>query len=202
MLPSRNATPAEVAPLLQMLCSAGPVSAKLAAFVTAKATPLSLKKGKLLLKEGELCTHIFFIRSGVLRGFIRNGTTDTTTWITTENEMAASISSFVHQVEAPDYIQALEDCELLAISHADMETAYEQYPPFNLIARKFYEKYYVDAENRALLVRLKSADAKYTNLLRKQPELANRIPLKYIASYLGITLETLSRVRKRLSQPA
>ncbi|GAA4332323.1 Crp/Fnr family transcriptional regulator [Flaviaesturariibacter amylovorans] len=184
-----------------MLGAVAPVNKALASFVLKSSFPVSLAKGKLLLKAGDTCTHIYFIRKGVLRGYIRDGQTDTTTWITTEHQMAASISSFVRQEPAPDYIQALEDCELLAIAYTDMEAAYVRFPTFNLIARKIYETYYVDAENRALLVRLKSADAKYANLLRTQPELANRVSLKYIASYLDITLETLSRVRRRLAQP-
>ncbi|RYY90690.1 MAG: Crp/Fnr family transcriptional regulator [Chitinophagaceae bacterium] len=198
----RKANDAEMAPLLAMLRAAGPVDTKLSAFVSANAYPVTVRKGKLLLQEGAVCTHIYFILKGVLRGYIKDGRTLTTTWITTEWQMAASISSFIYQQAAPDFVQALEDCELLAISYDTMQAAYDKFPSFNLIARKIYEQYYVDAENRALLVRLKSADAKYLNLLRKQPELANRVPLKYIASYLGITVETLSRVRQRLAQPA
>lgn len=164
--------------------------------------PSELARGKNLLKPGEVCTHIVFISSGALRGYLKEGDTDITTWITTENQMAAAISSFVFQAPAIEYVQAIEDCKLLALSHTDLEKIYVKYPSFNVIARKIYEQYYADAENRALITRLKNADMKYQHFIEKQNHLANRIPIKYIASYLGIASETLSRLRGKKAAAA
>jgi len=82
---------------------------------------------------------------------------------------------------------------------ADLENLYLQFPEFNIVTRKLLERYYQDAEGRAFIARLTNAENKYTQFLAKYGHLSNRIPLKYIASFLGMTLETLSRVRKRLS---
>ncbi|WP_315815090.1 Crp/Fnr family transcriptional regulator [Paraflavitalea speifideaquila] len=188
---------ANVDPLLEVLDSIKPLSKRLRKYIAQQMLPCSIQKGKLLLRPGEICSHIFFVRSGVLRGFVKNGATDSTTWITMENQFVAAISSFVFQAKTIEYVQAIEDCELLALSHADLEYIYEKFPSFNEVARKIYEQYYADAENRALLTRLKNAALKYNHFLHTHANLSNRIPQKYIASYLGIASETLSRLRSK-----
>jgi CRP-like cAMP-binding protein len=159
----------------------------------------SFLKGKLLLKAGEICEHIYFIKKGAVRGFIKEGTRDITTWITAENEVVSSISALDMRTPALENMQAIENCELLALTYSDFQNLYVQFPEFNIVARKVLQKYYQDAEGRAFIVRLTNAENKYRLFITRYGHLANRIPLKYIASFLGITLETLSRVRKRLS---
>ena len=100
---------------------------------------------------------------------------------------------------ALENMQAIENCELLALTYADYLNLYVKFPEFNIVARKILQKYYQDAEGRAYIARLTKAENKYRAFITSYGHLANRIPLKYIASFLGITLETLSRVRKRIS---
>jgi CRP-like cAMP-binding protein len=159
----------------------------------------SFRKGKLLLKAGEICEHIYFIKKGAVRGFIKDGTRDITTWITAENEVVSSISSLDIREPAQENMQAIENCEMLALTYADFQDLYIKFPEFNIVARKLLQKYYQDAERRAFIARVTKAEKKYELFLTRYGHLANRIPLKYIASFLGITLETLSRVRKKLS---
>jgi len=159
----------------------------------------SFRKGKLLLKAGEICEHIYFIKKGAVRGFIKEGTKDITTWITAENEVVSSISALDKREPAMENMQAIENCELIALTYTDFQNLYIRFPKFNIVARKVLQKYYQDAEGRAFIARLTNAENKYRLFLTMYGHLANRIPLKYIASFLGITLETLSRVRKKLS---
>ena len=159
----------------------------------------SFRKGKLLLKAGQVCEHIYFIRKGAVRGFIKEGTKDITTWITAENEVVSSISALDMREPAMENMQAIENCELLALTYADFQNLYITFPEFNIVARKVLQKYYQDAEGRAFIARLTNAENKYRLFITRYGHLVNRIPLKYIASFLGITLETLSRVRKKLS---
>jgi CRP-like cAMP-binding protein len=151
------------------------------------------------LKAGEICDHIYFIKKGAVRGFIRDGAKDITTWITAENEIVSSISSLDMKEPAQENMQAIENCELLALTYSDFQDLYIKFPEFNILARKLLQKYYQDAERRAFIARVTKAEKKYRLFLIRYGHLANRIPLKYIASFLGITLETLSRVRKKLS---
>ena len=161
--------------------------------------PTSFLKGDLLLKAGQICEHIYFIKKGSVRGFIKEGDRDITTWITAENELVTSIYGLSTRRPALENMQAIEDCEMLTLTYTDVENLYLQYPEFNVVTRKLLERYYQDAEGRAFIARLTNAENKYTQFLVRYGHLSNRIPLKYIASFLGMTIETLSRVRKRLS---
>ena len=137
------------------------------------------------------------MKKGTLRGYIEDGEKEITTWISIENEMVTSINSFIFQVPTYENIQALEDCELFGTSFTDLENLYLLYPYYNLVGRKVAEIYYTMAENRAALVRYRSAEKKFEFFLQYYGHLSGRVSLKYIASFLGITLETLSRVRTK-----
>jgi len=182
---------------LQVLGYVHPLSPEAETFLRERVTAVSARKRKLLLKEGTVCDHIYFVVKGAIRGFRREGQKDITTWIVVENELVTSIFSLDNPSPSIENIQALENSELLALTYTELNQLYEQFPEFNLIARKLLQHYYADAEKRAFIARLTKAENKYRYFLMLHQSLANRIPLKYIASYLGMTLETLSRVRKK-----
>lgn len=177
-----------------------PVSPNAVDYVKQKAGIVQIGKGSLLVSSGDLCDHLFFVCRGVLRGYVKQDNKDITTWITAEMEMVTSISSFFKQVPSIENIEALEDCVLVSVHRNDMNHLYEKFPEVNTLVRIILERYYQDAEERAYISRLTDATAKYNRFISTQSSLLNRIPLKYIASYLGMTLETLSRIRSRLSQ--
>ena len=195
---SKNISP-DVSSVIATLDYFYPLSEGIKNFLRKHTYSCSFRKGKLLLKAGEICEHIYFIKRGAVRGFIKEGTKDITTWITAENEVVSSISALDVREPAQENIQAIENCELLALTWADFQNLYIRFPEFNIVARKVLQKYYQDAEGRAFIARLTNAEKKYRLFITRYGYLANRIPLKYIASFLGITLETLSRVRRKLS---
>lgn len=190
-----------ISQLITVLNHFNPVSAEIETFLEEHLIPMSLSRGEMLLQAGAICEHFYFIKRGVVRGFVVVDQKDITTWITAENELVTSITSLDLEVPALENIQAIEDCELLALKNADMQKLYQQFPEFNITGRKLLQQYYRDAEGRAYIVRLSSAEDKYNHFVDRYNHLSNRIPLKYIASYIGITVETLSRVRKKLSSP-
>lgn len=189
----------DISPLLNALQPLQTFSPAMEIFLKEHITTSTVRKRKLLLKEGTTCENIYFVIKGALRGFVREGHRDITTWITVENQLVSSILSLSHRSPTVENIQALENCELLVMSLDDLETFYQEYPESNALARKLLQLYYAEAERRAFVARLTKAENKYRHFLLHQQHLSNRIPLKYIASYLGMTLETLSRVRKKLS---
>ena len=202
-LSRRNQTnknnPADLSTVIDTLDHFYPLSEGIRDYFKNHSFSSSFRKGKLLLKAGEICDHIYFIKKGAVRGFIKVGAKDITTWITAENELVSSITSLDTRQPAQENMQAIENCELLALTYADVQDLYIKFPEFNIVARKLLQKYYQDAEGRAFIARLTNAEKKYRLFITKYGHLVNRIPLKYIASFLGITLETLSRVRKKLS---
>lgn len=177
-----------------------PISSEAKAFVDQKTFFCTLSKGKMLYREGQICLCVFIINKGALRGFIRDGKKEITTWISIENEMVTAIGSFFLQTPSFENIQAIEDCELTGFCYDDLQYAYEHFPETNIAGRKLLEIYYRDAEERAYISKLSSAKSRYADFLTTKPHLLNRIPLKYIASFLGMTIETLSRLRNTMSK--
>jgi CRP-like cAMP-binding protein len=193
--PLKHSTPEEASPMIALANSLFPLSEGANQFLLKNTYARSIKKGKLLLKAGEVCTNMYFVRKGVLRGFVKDGERDITTWISADGELVSAISSFILQMPTNENIHAIEDCELISLSHSDLEIMYVKFPAFNTTVRKLTEIYYMHAEHRAYIARLKNADQKYQLFLKQYGHLSNRVPVKYIASFLGITLETLSRLR-------
>lgn len=160
---------------------------------------LKIGRGKFLLKSGSFCSHYYFIHKGVLRSFIKEGKKEITTWINPENEITTSIRCIAHREPSREYIQALEDCELYAIHFESLNQMYTLFPEMNILVRMLLEVYYSESEERSYISRLPSAEKRYSYFNTSRPELVNRIPLKYIASYLGMSEETLSRLRGKKS---
>jgi CRP-like cAMP-binding protein len=158
---------------------------------------INLAKGKFLLKPGSIADHLYFIVKGVVQGCIKEEEKMITTWINTENEIVGSIRTLGTNNPCEEYLQALEKTELVAMPIEFIEFIFTNYPETNVIGRRLWEYNYRGAEERAYICRITSAEKKYKRFMNTQPELINRISLKYIASYLGMTLETLSRVRSR-----
>jgi CRP-like cAMP-binding protein len=161
-----------------------------------------LKKGELLVKKGEVCTFICFIRKGLIRGFIEYEKTDITTWISCENELVTSITGFFKNNPAKENIQAIEPCLIECIDAKDLAYLYEECPEAHIVTRLILEKYYEDAENRALISRLPSLAEKYKYLHSSDSyrHILQRAPLKYVASFLSVRQETLSRLRGKVTK--
>ncbi len=163
--------------------------------------PVHLKKGDLLLKPGSVADHLYFIEKGVIQGYIKEERKHITTWINEENEIVGSIRTLGTNDLCREYLQALEDTDLVALPVVFTEFIFDTYPETNFICRRLWEYNYQGAEERAHICRLTSAEKKYKRFMETRSRLINRISLKYIASYLGMTLETLSRVRSKKNKP-
>lgn len=200
LLGYRKPFPAHIPKTSTFLNAVHPISAEAAAFVDQSVFFCEIPKGKIFLKQGVVCPCIFFVYRGLIRGFIKNGKRDITNWMTGENEMVTSISSFFVQQPAIEHLQALEDTTMAALFFDDIEKMYALFPETNIVSRKVLQQYYADSEHRSLVSKLHNADNKYAYFLSSHPQLANRVPLKYVASFLGVTMETLSRLRSKMAK--
>ena len=158
----------------------------------------SLKKEECLLKAGQICVNLYFIRKGLLKCFYLVHNRDVSDWFFGELETVVSIDSFYDQVPSEDFIQALEDCELFYITYEDLKYLYRTFIEFNVIGRVLTNKYLRIWHRQARNIRMLTADERYSFLLEKQPELIMRVPIRDLASYLDMSRETLSRMRGRL----
>lgn len=182
-------------PLTTFVRSIYPISEGAAWYINQHSYPQKIAKGTFLLKAGEICNHLYFVRKGVVRGYIKDGSKEVTTWITAENEMVTSIRGLNLKEPSLEYIQTIEECELIVAEYDSLQHLYTHYLEMNIVGRKLLEQYYKDAEERAFICRIPNATKRYQHFLDTKGNLANRIPLKYIASYLGMTIETMSRIR-------
>jgi len=176
------------------------LSAAAEEYANEHSFPHRLRKGEMLVTAGEICHAIYYVKRGILRGYVKDGIKEITTWITGETELVSSISSFDLQIPSVENVQAIEDCELVGLTYEHLEYMYEHFPEVNIVGRKILQQYYRDAEERAFIARLTEATSKYKRFIATKSDMLNRVPLKFIASYLGMTLETLSRIRSKLSR--
>lgn len=196
---SSAASREDLSAILHVLEQFHPLPSGIEEFFEKNVRSLRVPNKKILLREGEICRYIFFIVKGAVRGYMKVGRREITTWIVVENELVTSIASLTKPMPVMENIQAVEECELLALPFNCLEEMYERFPEMNITIRKILQLYYWQAELRAFIARLTNAEKKYHYFLERQSHLANRIQLKYIASYLGMTVETLSRIRRKMS---
>ena len=159
----------------------------------------SYPKHSFLLHEGEVCQHLYFVESGVLRGASYRDEQEVTVWFGLAEQLATSFSSFITKQPSRESIQVMTDATVVVIHHRELEAWYDQFPAAQRLGRKLTERYFIWLEQRSLSMQFESARQKYEHLLRTEPGVVSQVPLTYVASYLGITRETLSRVRHALA---
>lgn len=155
-----------------------------------------LAKKELLLRAGHICQHIYFIEKGLLRCYYFRNDAEICSWFMREGDVVVSVESFFYQKVSYESIQALEDCELYYISYKELQEIFKSFPEFNFIARVLTEKYYCLSEQRLYSIRMMRASERYEYLSGHHPELILRVPAKYLASYLGITPEMFSKIKR------
>jgi CRP-like cAMP-binding protein len=156
---------------------------------------LDLPKGHALLRPGSVCHYLWFIEKGLTRTFYIKDGKDVTDWISTENTIAVSIISFLTRQPDRRGIQLLEDSTIWAISHTNLERLYQEYPDIDRLGRLFLSHGIIQLQQRFDDLHFATAHDRYQRLIASNPSLINRVPLGMIASWLGITQETLSRIR-------
>lgn len=181
--------------LLLYLNSINPLSLELYQYLRTKLKSKHLQKKDILLKAGHINKHIFFVVSGLVRCYYQKNAQEISSWFMKEGDVIISVESFFKQTPSKETIQALEPCELLYLEYAELQHIYRQFPEFNYIGRVLTEKYYALSEERLASLRMRRSSERYQFMMQHYPQLINRVPSKYIASYLGLTEETLSRIR-------
>ena len=158
---------------------------------------ITIAKNEFLLTQGQVCRHLYFLEKGALRGFYNLDGKEITHWFGFEKDFVTSFHSFITQEAAVENIQLLEGSILWAISKETLTQLFNQHHEIERLMRIAYEKYYIRLEERFVNAQFKTASERYENLLQQTPHIIERVPLGYIASYLGISQETLSRIRSK-----
>jgi CRP-like cAMP-binding protein len=157
-----------------------------------------VKRGELIVKAGKRCNELFYVERGLLRGYYLKEGKEITHWFAKEGEFATSFFSFITNEPSQESIEALEDSTLVVFSNNALTKLYVDFPESERIGRLITEKYYIKLEGRLLGIQFKTAKDRHNNLLASDATLFQRVQLGQIASYLGMTQETLSRIRAEM----
>lgn len=156
---------------------------------------VTIKRNKDLQPIGHTCKTIYFINKGVARIYYFKDGIDITESFSFENSIIARVESLFTGKPSRKAIQILEDAEVVAINANQLFKLYDTFPEIERLFRKIFEVAYVETVNRIEGMRFHSAEERYNALLNEAPNVLMRVPLKYVASYLGITQVSLSRIR-------
>jgi CRP-like cAMP-binding protein len=150
-----------------------------------------------LLKAGHISQNIYFIEQGLVRCFYVHREKDISAWFMKEGDVVVSVNTFYGQMPSIESIQALEDTTVHYISYEELEDLYDRFLCFNVHGRKVLTHYYLLSEQRAVSMRSMKAKERYSYLLSQHPELLQRVPRKYLASYIGVTEATFSNINSK-----
>ena len=157
----------------------------------------SIKKGEYFLKAGKQCDKLSFIQSGILRVYIETEDKEVTQWISTAGFFITDVSSLIFQNPARFTIQALTDTEMLTITRDDYNRINNLIPLWYQFEKNFLALYFIMMEDRIFSHLSMTSEERYHRFFESNKELFNQVPLQYIASMLGMTPETFSRIRKK-----
>lgn len=163
--------------------------------IDAISKTVHIQKNKDLQPIGHTCKTIYFINKGVARIYYYKDGIDITDSFTLEDNVIARVESLFTGKPSRKGIQILEDAEIIAIDANKLFKLYDTFPELERLFRKIFERSHVETVNRIEGIQFHTAKERYKALLEEAPSIIQRVPLKYIASYLGITQVSLSRIR-------
>ena len=168
--------------------------------VESSFKPLSLKKGDYFLQAGEINRHVGFLQKGLVRYFVYKDGEESTFEFTKEGEFVADYQSFRNNTTSVQNIQAIEDCEMLIINKADLQSIFDSTKNGNLLGRHIIEHRFDVMVNQLLAIYMQNHEERYKNFMSHYADLSQRIPQYLIASYVGVKAPSLSRIRRRFAK--
>tara|TARA_R110002049_G_scaffold305060_1_gene501196 strand:+ start:161 stop:742 length:582 start_codon:yes stop_codon:yes gene_type:complete len=155
----------------------------------------TFKKGEIVVREGQFSKKGYLIVQGCSRAYYLKDGKDISDWFTFENQIMASIVSFFSKEPSPHYVEFIEDSTVIEFTKDTVDILSNKYHDFERFINKVVTETMLGLCERLYTIQFNKAEERYKHLLTIYPDITNRIPLTHIASYLGITLETLSRIR-------
>lgn len=187
--------------LVDFLRNSNLVTAQTAESIAVEFGPKKILANQFLLKEGMISDEYVFLETGIMRAFAHDTEgNEVTTNFYSGNQLVFEVSSFFNRTKSRENIQAITDCSGLFITYKQLNNLFHSLPEFRDFGRSVLVKGFATFKTRVLSMITETAEARYEALLNNNPEIFQQVPLKYIASYLGITDTSLSRIRKTYSK--
>ncbi|KYG71564.1 Crp/Fnr family transcriptional regulator [Roseivirga echinicomitans] len=161
-------------------------------------TEVRLPKQSIVLKANRVESKLLFIKKGIVRAFVAQPEGEVTFWFGKEGDVVLSMKSYVKGLPAYESIELLEDSQLYEIQSERLQKLFDQDVHIANWGRKLAEQELIKTEERLISRQFKTASERYMELLNQNPDLLQRVLLKHIASYLGITQVSLSRIRSSI----
>lgn len=161
-------------------------------------TEVQYKKGHILLKADTIEKNIYFIKKGIARAYSHIPDTEITFWFGKEGDTIISMKSYIANLKGYENIELLEDCELYELKAENLQRLFETDIHIANFGRRFAEKELIKTEERLISRQVRTATERYKELLKNSPDIVQRVQLGHIASYLGITQVSLSRIRAEI----
>jgi CRP-like cAMP-binding protein len=165
--------------------------------LTSKFEQNEVKKNKTLLFQGHVNDKIYFVNKGCLRLYYIVNSIEITVWFSFENNTAIEFSSFLSGAPSDYFIEAIEDSEILSIHKSELTNLCKQHPEMERVIRIFWEDVILNLLKRFTALQKDTAEKRYLDLM-SQPTYFQRVPQKYLASYIGVTPTSLSRIRRNV----
>lgn len=186
--------------LLAHFNSIRPLSPEEQSAITETICIRSFPKGAILLREGDISAEAYFVLRGCVRLYYLNEGDEKTTNFFTENQWVISMQSMTFSEPSRHFLECCEDTQLVVGNREKEEDLYQRFPELQQISRRVMERVFAEQQELSGSQVTESPEERYLNLLKKRPELLQRLPQYLIASYIGVKPESLSRIRKRISE--
>ena len=162
-------------------------------------TTKQFKKKEFLLQEGKICSNVSFVNNGCMRLFYNVDGVENTIQFFFGDSWYTDYASFLTGQPTIENMQALEPCEVVQFKKDDLYKLFNQFPVFEKVGRVMAENAFLSLSQLNQMLTNEEPQQRYLNLMKQRPDVVERIPQHYIASYLGVKPESLSRIRKRIS---
>ena len=170
--------------------------------ILQKLTLVEIQECEPILSPGQFQEHLYFIKSGVVRCYYKAFEDEWTNWFASEGNAIFSTESFLNDAPSPEYIETCTPVKLYRISKKDYHKLLKDFPELYQLAFDFLRSYLLKAEQRMHGLHMLNALQRYEQFIAEHKQIANRVQMKHIASYLGITPTHFSRIRKQLAKKA
>lgn len=185
--------------LIKFLSKYPSLSAEDVSEIAKNITVINCKKGTVLLKAGDISVECYFVLKGCIRAYCIVDGEEKTTAFYTENQAAVPFTAITEQTPSKLFMVCLEDCSLIKGNPEDEGNMYQQFPKLEAITRAMVEQDLGKTQDAFSAFITSTAEQRYISLQESRPDLLQRVPQIQLASYIGVTPESLSRIRKRLS---
>lgn len=191
----------DIEKLVTFLQITGQIKPQQAKEIAGHFTFKSLRKNEFFLEAGKVSNEYLFLEAGFMRSFVFDPDgQEVTTNFYAANQVVFEVNSFFNRIPAQENIQALTDCNVWALTFQELNQLFHGLPEFREFGRGMLVKGFSGLKMRMLSQITETAEERYAKLLKNNPEILQQAPLKQIASYLGITDSSLSRIRKEFAR--